>query len=55
MKYTRKQKANIRAWWSYMPLRFRADGSVEGKKGGSWGLLYTPEQAEGHLKAKGLL
>jgi hypothetical protein len=55
VKYTRKQKAEIRTYYRYMLVRFRADGSVEGKKGGSWGLLYTPEQAEGHLKARGLL
>ena len=55
MKYTQKQKNEIRAHYSYMPLRFRADGSVQGKKGNSWGLLYAPEQAEKHLQFRGLL
>ena len=49
MKYTERQKAAIRAWWCDMPLKFRADGSVEGKKGYSWVTLYTAKQAEDHL------
>jgi hypothetical protein len=55
VKYTKKQKDAIRAWWSYMPLRFRADGSVEGKKGNAWGVLYTADAVEKDLKALGLL
>ena len=52
---TRKEKNIIRAHWScsYCKLRFRADGSVEGKKspGGAWGLLYTGEDACRHIQA----
>ena len=55
MKYTAKQKNEIRRFYNYMPLRFRADGSVEGKKGSTWGLLYTPKRAEAHLKVRNLL
>ena len=58
MKYTAKQKADIRGWWamSYR-VRFMADGSVQGStgKGRAWGVLLTSEQAEAHLRTRGLL
>lgn len=50
MKLTRKQKTQIKAHYSYMPLRFMADGTVMAKKS-SWGVLYTPEQTKSHLDA----
>lgn len=37
MKITRKEKQMIRDHWGYMPIRFRANGTVEGKKGGIMG------------------
>lgn len=56
MKYTEKQKADIRGWWAMsMKVRFMKDGSVQGKKGDCWGLLLTAKQAEEHLRTRGLL
>lgn len=50
---TRKEKAGMRAWYAYQQLRFRADGSVEARPGlgHPWGLLYSREDAERHIKA----
>lgn len=50
MKPTKEEKQRLRAHWSHLSLRFRADGSVEGKKGESWGILLTPRQLEDTLK-----
>ena len=58
MKYTQAQKDAIRAHYShYSALYFMADGRVMAKKSkqGATGLLYTPRQAEDHLKAVSLL
>lgn len=49
-KATRTEKDHLRVYYWYMPLRFRADGSVEGKKGGSWGLILTARQWADTLK-----
>lgn len=50
MKITRKEKQIIRNQWGYMPIRFRADGTVEGKKGNCWGILLTKHQLEDELE-----
>ena len=59
MKYTAKQKADIRGWWAmYYRVRFMADGSVWGsadRPGEAWGILLTARQAEEHLRTRGLL
>ena len=57
MPYTKKQKDIIRRHWADRKLKFMADGSVMAKKGpdSPFGLLYTPEQAESHLKAVDML
>lgn len=50
---TRTEQRMIRGYYPHWELRFRADGSVEARKrpGGAWGLLYTADDAERHLKA----
>lgn len=52
MKITPAEKAAIRQYWSYYRLRFRADGTVEAQQhlGGPWGVLYTPEATQAHVK-----
>ena len=50
MNLTRKQKQLIREHWWYMPIRFLADGTVMGKKGEAWGILYTPQQTQQHIE-----
>lgn len=50
MKITRKEKQIIRNYWGHMPIRFRANGTVEGKKGECWGILLTKHQLEEELK-----
>lgn len=50
MKITRKEKQIIRDHWGYMPIRFRANSTVEGKKGESWGILLTKHQLDDELK-----
>jgi hypothetical protein len=59
MKYTAKQRQAIIKWWSdsYGIFRFMKDGSVEAKRTAqnAWGLLYTAEQMQAHLKVAGLL
>ena len=50
LKITNAEKRAIRKHWSYTKIRFRKDGTVEGMKGTSWGLLYTENQLKGHLK-----
>ena len=54
---TNKQKRAIRSHYPHMTLRFRADGTVEGKKSNhaSFGVLYTPYETARHLEAIGLL
>lgn len=53
--YTAKEKRAIRNHWSYLVLRFKKDGTVEAKRpGGTFGLLYTKDDAIQHLKAIGL-
>ena len=59
MKFTKDQKREIRNHWfdSYLALKFCDDGRVLAKRNpwSAWGLLYTKQQAESHLEAKGLL
>ena len=50
LKITNAEKQAIRKHWSYTKIRFRKDGTVEGMKGSSWGILYTENQLKGHLK-----
>ncbi len=54
MKYSKKQRLAIIKWWSdsYSAFRFMADGSVQAKQRAQapWGLLYTAQQAQAHLK-----
>ena len=50
LKITDAEKRAIRKHWSYTKIRFRTDGTVEGMKGSSWGILYTENQLKGHLK-----
>ena len=50
MKPTASEKKRLREHWYWMPLRFRADGTVEAKKGKSWGLLLTARQLDETLK-----
>ena len=50
LKITNAEKRAIRKHWSYTKIRFRKDGTVEGMKGSSWGILYTENQLKGHLK-----
>lgn len=53
--YTAKEKRAIRNHWFYLILRFKKDGTVEAKRpGGTFGLLYTEQDAINHLKAVGL-
>lgn len=50
MKPTSSEKKRLREHWHWMPLRFRADGTVEAKKGDTWGLLLTACQLEETLR-----
>lgn len=50
MKPTASEKRRLRAHWPWMPLRFRADGTVDGRKGCTWALLLTARQLEDTLK-----
>jgi hypothetical protein len=53
MKITAAEKAEVRRHWGYLKLRFKKDGSVEGQQhpGGSWGLLYSPEDLKRHVES----
>lgn len=41
---TRDEKIRLRHYYGWMRLRFNADGTVDGQKGSSWGLLLTSRQ-----------
>jgi hypothetical protein len=41
-------------WADSYRVRFMADGSVQGSKGGAWGVLLTAKQAQEHLRTRGL-
>jgi hypothetical protein len=55
--YTNRQKREIRGHYAHLKLRFLRDGTVDAQKvkGGAWGVLYHPNDAQRHLQAKGLL
>lgn len=54
--YTQREKGAIRRHWSYLQLRFHANGTVEARpgKGHAWGILYSRNDAIRHLQAIGL-
>ena len=56
MKYTRKQRANIKSYWQHYDLVFKSNGEIYAKRpGGTIGILYTKNQVLDHLKVVGLL
>lgn len=50
LKPTAAEKRRLRDHWYWMPLRFRADGTVEAKKGDTWAILLTNRQLEDTLQ-----
>ncbi len=54
MKPTRKQQAQIRAYWPWYTLRFCSDGRVTAKPsrtGSPYALLYTARDTAVHVAA----